>query len=115
LWTRPVKSTGGRESGGGPDPRAEHAQPRPGGGESSRRDPAPDHGAARYAQPEAELGGADNVQKTTYVVGEGTEPAGRPRGDYVARGAGGGMNVGVWIVGGIAALIALVYVIGIFR
>ena len=65
--------------------------------------------------PEAALGGADAVEKTTYVVGEATEPDARPRTDYVARGAARGSNVVVWVVGTIAALIALVYAIGVFR
>jgi hypothetical protein len=74
-----------------------------------------DQGAGRYEHPEAQLGGADAVEKTTYVVGEGTEPDRPQTGDYVARGAAAGRSVGVWVIGGIAALIALVYAIGIFR
>jgi hypothetical protein len=100
---------------GGPDPSAEHAHPRPRAGESTRRQPTADQGADRYAHPEAQLGGADAVEKTTYVVGEGAEPDTRTRGDYIARGAAGGTNLAVWIIGGLAALIALVYAIGIFR
>jgi hypothetical protein len=65
--------------------------------------------------PEAAFGGADAVEKTTYVVGEGTDPEARPTGSYVARDAAGTGSVGIWIIGGIAALIALVYVIGIFQ
>ncbi len=64
---------------------------------------------------EAALGGADAVEKTTYVVGEGTDPEARPTGPYVVRGAAGTGSVGVWIVAAVAALIALVYMIGIFR
>ena len=104
--------------GGRPDPAAEHASPQPRAGESTRRQPSPgqrstDEAAGAYTHPEAQLGGADSIEKTTYVVGEGTEPDTRTRGSYVARGAAGGSNVGVWIVGGIAALIALVYMFGI--
>jgi hypothetical protein len=65
--------------------------------------------------PEAAFGGADAVEKTTYVVGEGTEPEARPAGPYVARDAAGTGSVGIWIIAAVAALIALVYVIGIFR
>ncbi len=103
-----------RGAAGGPDPSAEHARPHPRAGESTQRQPSVDQSADRYAHPEAQLGGADAIEKTTYVVGEGSEPANRPSGDVVARGAAGGTNVGVWIIGGIAALIALVYAIGIF-
>lgn len=66
--------------------------------------------------PEADLGGADAVEGTTYVVGDGTEPEGRPDGAYVARdAAANGRNLALWAVVGVAALIALVYAIGIFR
>jgi hypothetical protein len=65
--------------------------------------------------PQTDLGGADAVEKTTYVVGEGTEPEQRPAGPYVARGAAGLGDVRVWIVVAIAVLIALVYAIGVFR
>ena len=100
---------------GGPDPTAEHALPGPRAGESTQRGPSPDQSADRYAHPEVQLGGADAVQKTSYVVGEGTEPATRQRGDVIARDAGGGTNIAVWVIGGLAALIGLVYAIGIFR
>jgi hypothetical protein len=65
--------------------------------------------------PEVAFGGADAVEKTTYVVGAGADPEARPTGPYVARDAAGSGSMAVWIVVGIAALIALVYVIGIFR
>lgn len=78
--------------------------------------PEPGTPRGQDRSPEAAFGGADAVEKTTYVVGEGTDPGARPTGPYVARDAGGaGSRVGVWIIGGIAALIALVYAIGIFR
>ncbi len=105
----------GRGAERGPDPSAEHARPRPRAGEPTRGEPTADQGPARYEHAEAQLGGADAVEKTSYVVGEGAEPDARPGGDYVARGAARGTNIGVWIVGGLAALIALVYAIGIFR
>lgn len=38
-------------------------------------DPNQEQSIARaYGQPDVDLGGADNVQKTTYVRGAGTEP-----------------------------------------
>ena len=62
------------------------------------------------------IGGADNVQKTTYVTGSGTEPGGRDPGNPIAQvPSGSGINLGAWIVGGIAVLIALVYGFGVFR
>jgi hypothetical protein len=73
-------------------------------------------GRGKERLPEAELGGADAVEKTTYVVGDGTDPEARPSGPYIARGAAtSGPSVTLWVVGTVAALIALVYVIGIFR
>jgi hypothetical protein len=103
---------GGRK---GPDRPAEQARGEP-VGESTRREAGPDQSSARYEHAEAALGGADAVEKTTYVVGEGTEPDRRARGPYVARGAStGGVNLVVWVVVGIAVLIALVYVAGLFR
>jgi hypothetical protein len=77
--------------------------------------PEPATPSGSESSPEAALGGADAVEKTTYVVGEGTDPEGRPTGSYVARDAADTRSVGVWIVVGIAALIALVYIVGIFR
>ena len=70
----------------------------------------------RYDYAETALGGADSVQKTSYVTGRGTEPEGAPRAGVVARTAsGGGINVGAWIVALIAVAIALVYGFGILR
>lgn len=77
------------------------------------------------------VGDADNVQKTSYVVGRGTDPsalgpdAGRHGGDGPQRGnddlgynaavrTGGGMNVGLIVVVVIALAIALIYGFGLF-
>ena len=70
----------------------------------------------RYDHPETALGGADSVQKTSYVVGEGTEPSGAPHANVIARtSSGGGINIGAWIIGLVALAIALVYGFGILR
>ncbi|HET7456548.1 MAG TPA: hypothetical protein VFJ74_02770 [Gemmatimonadaceae bacterium] len=70
----------------------------------------------RFEYAETALGGADSVQKTSYVTGEGTEPEGAPRAGVVARTtSGGGINVAAWVIGLVAALIALIYAFGIFR
>ena len=79
------------------------------------------------------IGDADNVQKTSYVVGRGTNPDATGgdaqvrdatghaprRGDadagYTATvPAGGGTNIGLWVVVVLALAIALVYGIGLF-
>ena len=71
---------------------------------------------ARYDFAETALGGADSVQKTSYVTGAGTEPEGAPRANVSARTpTGGGINVAAWVIGLVAALIALVYAFGVFR
>lgn len=80
---------------------------------------------ADMMHPEAALGGADAIQKTTWGVGTGTEPDGRAEfapvglrkgeGSVVARtSAGGGINPVAWVVGLLAVLAALAYGIGIF-
>ena len=103
---------GGRR---GPDRTAEHART-DASGESTRREVGPDQSTRRYDHPEAQLGGADAVEKTTYVVGEGTEPDRQPPGPHTATGAATGRgNLAVWVVAGIAALIALVYLVGLVR
>ncbi len=71
----------------------------------------------RSANVDAEslLGGADAVEKTTWVVGEGTDPnartpAGRPPAVGHMR-----FNLLLWAIVLIAALVALVYVLGVVR
>lgn len=69
-----------------------------------------------YRDPEAQLGGADDVEKTTYVVGEGTSPN-RRKGDgpsalVPARGGPGGLIaivVALIVLGAIAYLISVIH------
>ncbi len=62
------------------------------------------------------IGDADNVQKTTWVPGSGTDPGEKPIAGVTARvPSGSGINIGAWAVGIIALVIALVYAAGIFR
>ena len=66
-----------------------------------------------FTNSETALGGADAVEKTTYVVGKGTEPSGKADGSSNAHPrAGGGPNYVAWGVGAIAGLIALAYMLG---
>ncbi len=68
-----------------------------------------------YAGLESVLGGADAVEKTTYVVGDGTNPNARtPLGHPPAVGRTR-FNPLLWTIVLIAALVALVYVLGIVR
>jgi len=71
-------------------------------------------GSPRTGEPV--IGDADNVQKTTWVVGQGTNPdAPDPRSVAARVPTGRGINVGAVVVAVIAVLIALVYAVGIFR
>ena len=71
----------------------------------------------RYRHPEAQLGGADAVEKTTYVTGRGTEPeARRPIGVPSAQTpSGSGRNPAMWIVLVVVLLVVVVYAAGILR
>ena len=70
----------------------------------------------RYRDPEAALGGADAVEKTTYVEGRGTRPEahvppGTPTATVPARG---GRNVLLWIVALVVVLLVIGYLGGLF-
>lgn len=68
-----------------------------------------------FADAETALGGADAVEKTTYVVGDGTDPnALSPRGHPPAVGNTRTSPV-VWAVVAIAIIVAAVYFLGIAR
>jgi hypothetical protein len=64
---------------------------------------------------ERRVGDADDVEKTTYVVGHGTDPNAikRPGANASVR-SGSGVNVGLWVVAVLAILIALIYAFGLF-
>ncbi len=70
----------------------------------------------RYRDPEAQLGGADDVEKTTYVTGRGTDPRARrgegPAATVKARGPGTWVTL---VIVTLVILVALAYLIGIGR
>jgi hypothetical protein len=69
----------------------------------------------RYRDAEAQLGGADAVEKTTYVEGRGTRPEARtPRGDTTANVPSRGVSVVAWLVLIVIALLAVAYFGGMF-
>ena len=69
----------------------------------------------RYRDAEAQLGGADAVEKTTYVEGRGTSPEARtPRGEATATVPSRGVSVVVWLVLIVVALLAVAYFGGAF-
>lgn len=69
----------------------------------------------RYRDAEAQLGGADAVEKTTYVVGEGTDPNTRKGAGPSATVPSYAPRVVAVVVGLLVVLVALAYLIGIFR
>ena len=70
----------------------------------------------RYRDPEAQLGGADAVEKTTYVTGRGTRPEARAsRGTPEANVPSRGVGPVVWIVVLVVVLLAVAYIGGVFR
>jgi hypothetical protein len=71
----------------------------------------------RYENPETALGGADAVEKTTYVSGKGTEPeAQHKEGTPTARVPSGSGHGATWaIIGFLAAMAVLVYLLGFGR
>ncbi|HEV7993492.1 MAG TPA: hypothetical protein VGP25_16820 [Gemmatimonadaceae bacterium] len=71
----------------------------------------------RYENPEAALGGADAVEKTTYVKGKGTEPEARASHDApIARvPAGSGPSTTWIIIGALLVAAVLVYLLGFGR
>ncbi|MEO8946577.1 MAG: hypothetical protein ABI338_08760 [Gemmatimonadaceae bacterium] len=74
-----------------------------------------DHPEPKFVDSETALGGADAVEKTTYVVGHGTSPeAEAPLGEPASVGRTGYSPI-FWIAIVVAVLIAIVYLIGIWR
>ncbi|HKO15763.1 MAG TPA: hypothetical protein VJU87_05965 [Gemmatimonadaceae bacterium] len=70
----------------------------------------------RYRDAEAQLGGADDVEKTTYVVGKGTDPRARKGTGPSARVPGhGAPGIVIGIIIAIVVLVAIAYLSGIGR
>jgi hypothetical protein len=72
-----------------------------------------DHTRRPYPDSETALGGADAVEKTTYVVGEGTDPnAHTPEGHPPSVGNTRSSAL-LWLVFVLAIVIAVVYTTGV--
>ena len=71
----------------------------------------------RYRNPETALGGADAVEKTTYVTGKGTDPeAQHKEGTPSARVPSGSGRGATWAILAFLAIAAvLVYLLGFGR
>ena len=69
----------------------------------------------RYRDAEAQLGGADDVEKTTYVVGEGTAPERRrtPRAPNAASRHGSGLLIAIIVA--LVMLGAIWYLVSVAR
>ena len=70
--------------------------------------------SALYGDREAQLGGADAVEKTTYVVGKGTDPEARSDGPSATVPSRGAPLIVIAIVSVLVVLVAVAYLIGIF-
>ena len=72
---------------------------------------------ARAGGPRSEpvVGDADNVQKTSYVTGKGTDPDAASVGPAATSRAGSGMNPLVWLIVIVALALAVFYGIGALR
>ena len=77
-----------------------------------QQNPIPDD---RYRDAEAELGGADNVEKTTYVVGKGTDPNARKGDGPSATVPSAAPRMVAIVVAVLLVLVALAYMIGAMR
>ena len=71
----------------------------------------------RYTNPETALGGADAVEKTTYVTGRGAEPEalGGDRGAGAQVPAGGGQGATWAVLAFLVISAVLVYLLGFGR
>ena len=70
----------------------------------------------RSGDAEANLGGADAVEKTTYVSGKGTSPEGRrPPGTVAPQISVRGNSPIIWVLLVFIILIAIAYGAGVFR
>ena len=82
-----------------------------------RRAPSGPTVSSAVAAPTDALGGADAVEKTTYVSGKGTEPeAQHKEGTPTARVPSGSGHGATWaIIGFLAVMAVLVYLLGFGR
>ena len=71
----------------------------------------------RYKNPETALGGADAVEKTTYVTGRGADPDSRnaARAPTARVPSGAGPNTTWIIIGALLVAAVLVYLLGFGR
>lgn len=69
--------------------------------------------ADAYWQPEVDLGGADNVQKTTYVRGAGTEPDRSSYGPTATVSSDAGPSTLIAVLAAIAIVAAIVYLVAV--
>ncbi|MEO7218238.1 MAG: hypothetical protein ABI026_08595 [Gemmatimonadaceae bacterium] len=74
-----------------------------------------DHPDPKFVDPETALGGADAVEKTTYIVGEGTDPnALSPEARPASVGSRRASPI-LWVIVVVLLLIVVIYAFGAFR
>ena len=100
-----------------PDPQEERRK-EPRGGRGAPRGGA--RGAEREVTPkltnsETAMGGADAIEKTSYVTGRGTSPEARSDGPIATVPSGGGISMGAIVVVVVLVAIALLYGGSLFR
>ena len=66
-----------------------------------------------YWQAEVDLGGADNVQKTTYVRGNGTEPDRSSKGPIASVSSDAGPSQLIALLAAVMIVAAVVYLIAL--
>ena len=69
--------------------------------------------ASGYWQPDVDLGGADNVQKTTYVRGNGTEPDRSSKGPIASVSSDAGPSPLIAVLAAIMVVAAVVYLVAL--
>lgn len=95
-----------------PDSDRSNSFNRPASGHDAAGAPGRTQGASGSDSPDGALGGADAVQKTSYGVGQGTDPDARAGDSPVAHPPSGhGPNFLAWGIGAVAALVAIIYLI----
>jgi hypothetical protein len=68
----------------------------------------------KFVDSETALGGADAVEKTTYVVGQGTTPEARTPKGHPPEVGRTGPGLIVWVIVAIAVIVAVAYLAGMF-
>jgi hypothetical protein len=83
--------------------------PRPADLDVEERMTTPSSGPSGFDDPQVNLGGADAVEKTSYVTGKGTEPEARHAHSGALPAIGGGLGALGWVLIAVAAAIVVYF------